>query len=84
MPGRCKIVYHYNIPLRYVVIKSAFTPEKAEEWMTNMWVRLGLDPNDKSTWHSEKIHMPAQRREPVANFAPKVRILENGLSSIAH
>ena len=57
---------------RYVIIKNAFTAEKAEEWMANMWVRLGLDPNDKSTWNSEKIHMPFQRREKVASFAPKV------------
>ena len=59
---------------RYVIIKRAFTEEKAEQWMENIWVRLGLDPNDKSTWHSEKIHMPWQRREEVATFAPKVGV----------
>lgn len=33
--------------------------------------RLGMDPNDKSTWDRERIHMPSHKREPVAIFAPK-------------
>ncbi|KAI0706197.1 hypothetical protein BC835DRAFT_15079 [Cytidiella melzeri] len=55
----------------YVVIKQAFTRGKAAEWMENMWLRLGMDPNDKSTWTKERIHMPVHRREKVADFAPK-------------
>ena len=56
----------------YIVIKGAFTPEKAAEWTKDMWARLGMDPNDKSTWDRERIHMPSHRRETVASFAPKV------------
>ncbi|CCM02483.1 uncharacterized protein FIBRA_04583 [Fibroporia radiculosa] len=55
----------------YIVIKQAFTPEKAAEWTKDMWVRLGLDPTDKTTWDRERIHMPWHKREPVAAFAPK-------------
>ncbi|TFK41320.1 hypothetical protein BDQ12DRAFT_647253 [Crucibulum laeve] len=55
----------------YIVIKDAFTKEKAAEWTDSVWVRLGLDPNDKSTWSKERIHMPWHRREKVATFAPK-------------
>ncbi|OBZ68694.1 hypothetical protein A0H81_11032 [Grifola frondosa] len=55
----------------YIVVKQAFTKEKAAEFMQNMWVRLGLDPNDKSTWDRERIHMPSHKREAVAMFAPK-------------
>ncbi|PPQ66114.1 hypothetical protein CVT26_010915 [Gymnopilus dilepis] len=54
----------------YIVIKNAFTKEKAAEWTRDVWVRLGMDPNDKSTWNSERIHMPWFRRETVATFAP--------------
>jgi hypothetical protein len=57
-----------------VVVKGAFSKEKADEWMKTIWVRLGLDPNDKSTWNQERIHMPFHRRQEVAVFAPKVRI----------
>ncbi|KAJ3513556.1 hypothetical protein NLJ89_g2877 [Agrocybe chaxingu] len=54
----------------YIVIKKAFTKQKAEEWTKDLWVRLNLDPNDKSTWNQERIHMPSLRREKVATFAP--------------
>ena len=56
----------------YVVIKNAFTREKAVEWMQDMWVRLGMDPSDKATWSQERVHIPVQHREKVATFAPKV------------
>ncbi|KAE9410717.1 hypothetical protein BT96DRAFT_235871 [Gymnopus androsaceus JB14] len=56
----------------YVVIQQGFTREKAAEWTKTMWIRLGLDPDDKSTWDRERIHMPSHRWEDVATFAPKV------------
>ncbi len=56
----------------YVVIKQAFTKEKADAFTKNIWVRLGMDPNDKSTWNQERVHMPPINREKVATFAPKV------------
>ncbi|KDQ51201.1 hypothetical protein JAAARDRAFT_62621 [Jaapia argillacea MUCL 33604] len=56
----------------FVVIKGGFTPEQAEEWTRTIWVRLGLDPNDKRTWDRERIHMPWHKREEVAKFAPHV------------
>ncbi|KAJ3736893.1 hypothetical protein DFJ43DRAFT_1110886 [Lentinula guzmanii] len=56
----------------YIVIRNGFTEEKAAEWTKTIWVRLGLNPNDKSTWTRDRIHMPWHRRERVATFAPKV------------
>ncbi|RPD77343.1 hypothetical protein L226DRAFT_458432 [Lentinus tigrinus ALCF2SS1-7] len=56
----------------YLVVKQAFSKEKAAEFTKDMWVRLGLDPNDPSTWDRERIHMPVHKREPVATFAPRV------------
>ncbi|KAG7450252.1 uncharacterized protein BT62DRAFT_927572 [Guyanagaster necrorhizus] len=56
----------------YIVIKDAFTKEKAAEWTKGLWVRLGLDPDDKSTWDRERIHMPVHKREEVTTFSPKV------------
>ncbi|KAF9459430.1 hypothetical protein BDZ94DRAFT_1171561 [Collybia nuda] len=55
----------------YVIIKAAFSREKAAEWTQNIWVRLGMDPKDRSTWNQERIHMPSHRREEVESFAPK-------------
>ncbi|KAJ2920218.1 hypothetical protein MD484_g83, partial [Candolleomyces efflorescens] len=55
----------------YIVVKNAFTKEGAEEWLANLWPRLALDPEDKSTWSKERVHMPAHRRAKVETFAPK-------------
>ncbi|OJT12834.1 hypothetical protein TRAPUB_10669 [Trametes pubescens] len=58
----------------YLIVKQAFSREKAAEFTRDMWVRLGIDPNDKETWprDRERIHMPAHIHEPVATFAPRV------------
>ncbi|KAI0784778.1 hypothetical protein C8Q75DRAFT_809675 [Abortiporus biennis] len=55
----------------YVIIKRAFTKEQASQWTKTVWIRLGMDPDDKSTWDREKVHMPYHKRETVASFAPK-------------
>jgi hypothetical protein len=34
----------------YCVVKQAFTREQAQEVAGDVWVRLGMDPNDSSTW----------------------------------
>ncbi|KAJ3576134.1 hypothetical protein NP233_g628 [Leucocoprinus birnbaumii] len=55
----------------YIIVKNAFTREQAAEFTSEMWVRLGLDPNDKSTWTKDRIHMPWLKRVKVSEFAPK-------------
>lgn len=55
----------------YVVIKQAFSKEKADHFTSAMWIRLGIDPNDQSTWTQERIHMPTHTKEEVSKFAPK-------------
>ena len=60
----------------YLVVKQAFSREKAAEFTREMWTRLGLDPADPETWprDRDRIHMPVHTREPVATFAPRVRL----------
>lgn len=55
----------------YVRLSNCFSREKAAEWTSDVWTRLGYSPTDKSTWASERIHMPEHREEPVKTFAPK-------------
>ena len=57
----------------YVVIKQAFTRAQAADFTKEMWIRLGMDPDDKATWTQERIHMPVTKRVRVSEFAPKVR-----------
>lgn len=65
----------------YIVIKQAFTEGQAAEWTKEMWIRLGLDPDNKATWDRERIHMPWHKRESVSKFAPKVNYYLPALSA---
>jgi hypothetical protein len=64
----------------YLILHNCFTKEQAAYWLKDVWVRMGLNPNDKSTWYNEndpnspfgaKIHLPGQRSVHVSEFAPK-------------
>ncbi|SPO00507.1 uncharacterized protein DNG_03255 [Cephalotrichum gorgonifer] len=52
-------------------LKNCFTREQAEAATADAWTRLGMDPNDKSTWTKERIHLPNHREFDAAEFAPK-------------
>ncbi|KAG9048873.1 hypothetical protein FS837_011782 [Tulasnella sp. UAMH 9824] len=62
----------------FVKIPNAFTKEQAEEMTADLWVRLGFDPDDKSTWTSERLHLPRLRPRKVKEFSPKAFILNFG------
>lgn len=55
----------------FVKIPQCFTRDQAAEFTSTMWTRLGMDPNDKTTWTAEKTNMPWHRHVPVSDFAPK-------------
>jgi hypothetical protein len=54
----------------YVILHDCFTQEQASWALKDVWVRLGLNPNDKTNW-PERVHMPDQRAFKVSEFAPK-------------
>ncbi|OBZ67079.1 hypothetical protein A0H81_12880 [Grifola frondosa] len=45
----------------WVKIPKAVPGDIIKRFTENVWVRLGYDPDDKSTWAKEKIHMPRHR-----------------------
>ncbi|KAI0041388.1 hypothetical protein FA95DRAFT_1565428 [Auriscalpium vulgare] len=55
----------------WVRIEGGVPPANIAHFSENVWVRLGYDPDDKSTWQKEKIHMPRHRQIPTAEFMPK-------------
>jgi len=55
----------------WVRIPKAVPDEIITRFTENVWVRLGYDPADKSTWTKEKIHMPRHREIPTKDFMPK-------------
>ena len=59
----------------FIVLKGAFSKEKCAEWTKDVWVRLGVDPADKSTHAAagkDRVHMPDHNKERVETFAPRV------------
>ena len=66
-----------------MVIKQAFSKEQAADWSKYLWVRLGMDPDDRTTWTRERIHMPWHKRISVTEFSPRVGVCSTLQISIA-
>lgn len=60
--------YVPNQPRR---IPNAFTQEKADKVTETVWTRLGMDPNDRSTWTRLRTNMPSHSTFDAADFAPR-------------
>jgi hypothetical protein len=52
-------------------IPGAFTKEQAAEVTKDVWTRLGMDPNDKTTWHRVWTNMPHHNTFDARDFAPR-------------
>ena len=50
-------------------VPGAIKPEYLA-WADDLWDRIGYDKDDKSTWHSEYLHLPRHREVPAEEFAP--------------
>jgi len=56
----------------YLIIRGGVPPESIQRYKDKVWTRLGMDPNDNSTWTREEIHMGVHKLTHVKDFAPKV------------
>ncbi|KAL2213518.1 hypothetical protein CC79DRAFT_49281 [Sarocladium strictum] len=55
----------------FIHMKGCFTREQAEKITGNVWTRLGMDPNDKSTWHRLRTNMPGHNAFGADELAPR-------------
>lgn len=55
----------------WLKLSDCFTQEQADKLVGTVWTRLGMDPNDKSTWHTERTNMPSHSDFLPSDFAPK-------------
>ncbi|RSH91555.1 hypothetical protein EHS25_009854 [Saitozyma podzolica] len=55
----------------WLKVPNTIEPEYITSWMSDLWVRLGFDPEDKSTWTSEYYHMPHHRQVRAELVAPR-------------
>ncbi|RSH89876.1 hypothetical protein EHS25_001862 [Saitozyma podzolica] len=52
-------------------VSDALKQEYVDRWMADMWTRIGYDQSDKSTWHTEYMHIPRHREIRHEDFSPK-------------
>lgn len=55
----------------FLRIPGAIPIENCDRWSKDVWHRLGMDPNDKSTWTNERNHMAKLNVIPAKEIAPK-------------
>ncbi|EMR68569.1 hypothetical protein UCREL1_4416 [Eutypa lata UCREL1] len=55
----------------FLRIPGAIPIENCDRWSKDVWHRLGMDPNDKSTWTTERNHMAKLNVVPAKEIAPK-------------
>ncbi|KAF2629893.1 hypothetical protein BU25DRAFT_484957 [Macroventuria anomochaeta] len=55
----------------WLKLSNCFTRGQAAGLQSTLWTRLGMDPNDMSTWHTERTNMPHWKEFQVAHFAPR-------------
>lgn len=65
-----ELVDHF-LTYGWVRIPEAFTKSQAEAWTADLWLRLGYNKDDKSSWIMEKVNMPAHNSIDVREFSPK-------------
>ncbi|KAK8052587.1 hypothetical protein PG993_003972 [Apiospora rasikravindrae] len=41
----------------FLRVPGAIPPETCDRWTRDVWPRLGMDPEDKATWHTERSHL---------------------------
>ncbi|CAG9947212.1 unnamed protein product [Clonostachys rosea f. rosea IK726] len=54
----------------YLRLPGAIPIENCDRWTEHVWERLGMDPDDKSTWHTERNHMAKLDVVPAKEIAP--------------
>ncbi|KAJ5610018.1 hypothetical protein N7510_006737 [Penicillium lagena] len=55
----------------FLKVEGCFSREAAEQFTSSLWTRLGASPDDKSTWPTEKLNMPAHSHVRIEDLAPK-------------
>jgi hypothetical protein len=55
----------------WLKVENAIEPKYMEAWLSDFWIRLGWDKDDKSTWKDEYIKQPRHREVPGPLLCPK-------------
>ena len=54
----------------WINVQNSMNKEYVDKWLDDLWVRLGMDEHDKTTWTTEYQHLPRHREVPAEEFCP--------------
>ena len=54
----------------WIKVENAIDPKYIDQWMKEMWIRTGLDPNDKASWVPEYLHLAHHHQIRNEDFCP--------------
>jgi hypothetical protein len=70
----------------WLLVPNAIKQDYIDSWMKDLFVRIGYDEHDKSTWHTEYLHLPRHREVSAEEFCPdawnKITEIAGGLDRI--
>ncbi|EMD00309.1 hypothetical protein BAUCODRAFT_30792 [Baudoinia panamericana UAMH 10762] len=55
----------------WIKLSGCFGQELVDKMTANLWTRLGMSPEDKTTWTAERVNMPAHNQYLASEIAPK-------------
>ncbi|KAJ7676449.1 hypothetical protein B0H17DRAFT_1237970 [Mycena rosella] len=55
----------------FIRLSACFSCDASAAFTANLWTRLGMFPDEKSTWHTERTNMPSHGTVRISKFAPK-------------
>ena len=56
---------------RWIKVENTMNRELVDQWMGDLWIRLGMDANDNSTWTTEYQHLLRHKEVPASEFFPE-------------
>ncbi|KAK8081199.1 hypothetical protein PG997_009017 [Apiospora hydei] len=55
----------------FLRVPGAIPRATCDRWTRHVWPRLGMDPEDRSTWRAERSHLAKLNVEPARDLAPR-------------
>ncbi|KAK7955627.1 uncharacterized protein PG986_004849 [Apiospora aurea] len=55
----------------FLRVPGAIPSATCDRWTRHVWPRLGMDPEDRSTWRAERSHLAKLNVEPARDLAPR-------------
>jgi len=55
----------------WLKVSNAIAPQYITSWLSDLWVRLGWDEHDPSTWEEPYIKLPRHREARCEDFCPE-------------